>query len=291
MSTANLLPHLLRPARGGAAGVVIVFAALLTLAAKAGLLGIPLALLVLSWFFKYAYILFDHVVRGVDEPPTLDIQMVNPVNEQRPLGQLIIIAILFAGLTLAANTLPKPLTYSLAAIAVLMLPASVAVLGLEGNVVKAIYPVALAKMISGLGPMYALVLSIIAGYIVAVGLLDKLHPWLPVQVAATLFATLSSFSALGGALYERRHELGLETWHSPERTAERQRVVDQHKSQTTVTEAYGPGPGRATFEGVAGATRLARIAQPRRRGLSLAVPERRILARPPLRQSPDRRLC
>jgi hypothetical protein len=36
---------MLRPARGGAAGVVVVFAILLTIAAKAGLLGIPLALI------------------------------------------------------------------------------------------------------------------------------------------------------------------------------------------------------------------------------------------------------
>ena len=51
-----------------------------------GFVGIPLAFIVGSWFFKYAYILFDHVVRGVEEPPVLDITMVNPVNEQRPLA-------------------------------------------------------------------------------------------------------------------------------------------------------------------------------------------------------------
>lgn len=69
------LPHLLRPARGGAAGVLVVFAVLLALAAKAGLMGIPLAFVLTSWFFKYAYFLFDHTVRGFDEPPALDISM------------------------------------------------------------------------------------------------------------------------------------------------------------------------------------------------------------------------
>jgi len=88
---SKLIRHLLRPTRGGAAGVVVVFAFLLVLAGRAGLIGIPMALLVISWFFKYAYILFDHTVRGFDEPPTLDIQMVNPVNEQRPLGQVLIL--------------------------------------------------------------------------------------------------------------------------------------------------------------------------------------------------------
>jgi amino acid transporter len=79
----NLL-HLVRPARGGAIGGVIVFAVLLTLGGKPALIGIPAALISLSWFFKYAYIVFDHGVRSLDEPPALDIAMLNPVDEQRP---------------------------------------------------------------------------------------------------------------------------------------------------------------------------------------------------------------
>src|SRR6202046_3145667 len=90
----NLLRHLFRPARGGAVAVVVVFAFLLFMAAKASLVGIPLALLVISWFFKYAYILFDHTVRGFDEPPTLDIQMMNPIDEKRPLAQVVILGII-----------------------------------------------------------------------------------------------------------------------------------------------------------------------------------------------------
>src|SRR5882724_3659681 len=92
---SKLLRHLLRPTRGGAAAVVVVFAFLLVLASRARLVGIPLALLVISWLFKYAYILFDHTVRGFDEPPTLDIEMVNPVNEQRPLGQVLILGLIY----------------------------------------------------------------------------------------------------------------------------------------------------------------------------------------------------
>ena len=90
----KLLHHLFRPARGGAAAVIVVFAFLLFLAARAGLIGIPLDLLVTSWFFKYAYVLFDHTARGFDEPPTLDIQMMNPIDEQRPLGQVVILGLI-----------------------------------------------------------------------------------------------------------------------------------------------------------------------------------------------------
>jgi hypothetical protein len=236
---ANLLHHLLRPARGGAAGVVVVFAILLTLAAKAGFAGIPLALILISWLFKYAYVLFDHVVRGVDEPPALDITMVNPLNEQRPIGQIIILAAVGALAKLTAVTLSPVAGTVLAAAALFFLPASVAILGLEGNMLKAVYPVALVRMVTGLGLMYAAVLGIIAGVILALGLAAKLSLWMPVQIAVGMFAVLSIFSSLGGALYERRHELGLETWHSPERTAEKERQADLKQSDSVVTEAYG----------------------------------------------------
>jgi hypothetical protein len=71
------------------------------------------------------------------------------------------------------------------------------------------------------------------------GLAAKLSLWMPVQIAVGMFAVLSIFSSLGGALYERRHELGLETWHSPERTAEKERQADLKQSDSVVTEAYG----------------------------------------------------
>jgi len=54
-----------------------------------------------------------------------------------------------------------------------------------------------------------------------------------------MFGILSMFSVLGGTLYERRDELGIETRRSPERTAERLRLEDLEESEARVTEAYG----------------------------------------------------
>src|SRR5882672_2700838 len=129
--TPKILSHLLRPTRGGAAGVLIVFALLLTVAAKAGLLGIPMAFILTSWFFKYAYILFDHTVRGFDEPPTLDIQMLNPLDEQRPLAQVAILGLIYAAVYFAQATMGPTPARVIAVAAALLLPASVAILGLE----------------------------------------------------------------------------------------------------------------------------------------------------------------
>jgi hypothetical protein len=236
---SNILRHLTRPTRGGAAAVVIVFALLLVAAARAGIAGIPLALILFSWFFKYAYILFDHTVQGFDEPPTLDIQMLNPLDEQRPLAQVLILGLIYLAVKFAYDTMGVAVAIVIAVLATLLLPASVAVLGLEGNILKAAYPVAWVRLVWKLGPMYVLVLAVIAGYSLVIVLLERWEVWIPVQIAIFMFCILSVFSVLGGALYERRHELDLETYHSPERTEERVRAQDRRQSEHEVAEAYG----------------------------------------------------
>jgi hypothetical protein len=219
--------------------VLVVFAFLLYIAAKSGFTGIPLAFILTSWFFKYAYVLFDHTVRGFDDPPALDVQMVNPFNEQRPLAQLLILALICAAVKLTSDHLGTTAAVIVAGAAALLLPASVAVLGLESNILKAAYPVAWVRIVMGLGSMYALVLAIIAGYVLLIVFLFRWELWLPLQIAIFMFCILSIFSTLGGALYERRHELGLETWASPERDQARSDARDLRQSEHIVTEAYG----------------------------------------------------
>ena len=235
----NLLHHLIRPARGGAAAVVVVFAFLLVIAAKGRLVGIPLALLVTSWFFKYAYILFDHTVRGFDEPPTLDIQMMNPIDEQRPLGQVVILGLLGYGVYLTQQQFGTAAAVALAGICLFFLPASVAILGLESNLLKAAYPVYWFNLVRGMGILYGAVLLVIVVYALVLKLLWAFELWLPVEVIIGMFAVLSVFSFLGGALYERRHELNLETWVSPERTAALEHEQIQRENDKLVHEAYG----------------------------------------------------
>jgi hypothetical protein len=70
----RFLRHLRRPARDSSALLIIVFATMLSVSLRAGAYGLyrlPVTLLLVSWFFKYAFVLFDHVVHGFDEPPTL----------------------------------------------------------------------------------------------------------------------------------------------------------------------------------------------------------------------------
>lgn len=127
--------------------MIVIFSLILTIAVQGGLLGIPAIFILTSWFFKYAYILFDHTVWGHDEPPVLDIQMLNPVDEQRPLAQLAIVGLTYGAVRFTANTFGTAPAAVLGGVALLAFPASVAVLGLERNILVAVYPVALARMI------------------------------------------------------------------------------------------------------------------------------------------------
>ena len=235
----KFLPHLLRPTRAAPAAVIVIFSVILAIALHGGLMGIPAIFILTSWFFKYAYVLFDHAVWGYDEPPTLDIQMMNPADEQRPLAQVVILGLIYAAVKFTGATWGTAPAAVLAVLAAFVFPASVAVLGLERNILLAIYPVALARMIRGLGLVYLLTLLAIGGYIVGIGMVMRWVSFLPLEIALAMFGILSMFSVLAGALYERRNELGIETRRSPERTAELARRAEQREHHALVTEAYG----------------------------------------------------
>jgi hypothetical protein len=122
---ARPLEYLSRPLRGSAAGVILVFSVLLTLSARGGLFGIPLGLILMSWFFKYAYILFDHIVWGFKESPHLDIQLLNPLDEQRPLGQCLILGLGAMAVGGAWTSIGPAAGAVLGAVGMLLVPASV----------------------------------------------------------------------------------------------------------------------------------------------------------------------
>src|SRR5262245_1870212 len=134
------LSLLFLPARPTPLVLIASFALGLTLAAKAGLLGIPLALILLSWYFKYAYVVLDTTMRGFDEPPVRSVEMVNPASEQRPLGQLLIILVFYAGTRAAEPLIGSVAVSVLRAAALILLPACVAVLGVSRSVFEAVNP-------------------------------------------------------------------------------------------------------------------------------------------------------
>jgi hypothetical protein len=95
------------------------------------------------------------------------------------------------------------------------------------------------SLVRGLGILYGTVLLVILAYALGLRLLWAFDLWRPVEVTLGMFAVLSVFSFLGGAIYERRHELNLETWVSPERTAALATQQTLRENDRHVHEAYG----------------------------------------------------
>jgi hypothetical protein len=234
-----LLRYLVRPLDGTSLLLIALFTAGFKFGLSGGLYGIIMSLLMLSWFFKYAYVLVDATANGVDKTPVLSAEMLNPVDEQRPLAQVIICA----GVGWLAHTLGGWPGIFVAVIGLLYLPASVAVLGASSRAIDAVNPLALTRVITGLGGYYLLILGVVVVYALAIVMVWRLDAWISLQIAFLLFCVLSIFTLLGGALYERRHVLGLEATHTPERKAERAERERSRERARALDEVYAEARG------------------------------------------------
>ena len=240
--------YLAAPARGVPLTLVFVFALGLALATKVGLLGLPLALMLTSWTFKYAFVSFDAVSRGFDQLPVLSVDMINPANEQRPLGMLLI-ALVFYGATAAlAPRVGETITTILRGCALALLPASLVTLGITSRLIDAINPGLLVQFIRRLGVDYLVLIGLVLGVGAMIDALSSLNLWLTAQIAILLYAILALFCLMGGIVYQRRASLGLDAWHSPERTAARDAREDARRLDRDMDELYGHWRGGAYDE-------------------------------------------
>jgi hypothetical protein len=96
----------------------------------------------------------------------------------------------------------------------------------------------LTRLVKGLGIWYPAALGVIAAYAVLTFFWWQWMPWMILRLIEPLFAILSIISMLGGAVYTRRHELGIEAWHSPERREERRLREDLKKNEQVVDLAF-----------------------------------------------------
>jgi hypothetical protein len=213
--------YVLFPFKGGALALLITFTLGFVLALHAGLAGLPLGVALLSWFFKYCFILLDAIVTGAHEPPVLSMEMVNPLNEQRPLAQALIIA---AGvtLTLELERHAGPVAgWACGSVLLLLLPASIASLGMSGSAWRAAWPPELWSIVHAVGRDYLVLLVAIPGLALLLLALGHFDPPIWMLIAGGQLAFLLAFALIGSVLHEHRLELGIEHQTLHERIAER----------------------------------------------------------------------
>lgn len=241
MTPRSFLRYLLLPATPVGLLLIAFMTLGLALVGAAGWLGVPMGILLLSWLFKYAYVLLEQVAHGAHEPPVLSIEMLNPAAQLRPWLLLIIIGAVYLGLraldaalgAVGRNGSAVVLTpavhamvfASLQALAFAALPACIAVLGIAQEAWQALNPLALWQVVRALGASYLAIVAVLLLYGAGLALLGAHHAlpqWL--DNALLVFAGLSVFSLIGGSVFEARDAIGLEAIHAPERAAQRARA-------------------------------------------------------------------
>ncbi|HEY5807817.1 MAG TPA: hypothetical protein VIT67_07605, partial [Povalibacter sp.] len=162
LAAASILKFVSMPLKTAPMLVIVVFSALLLLAMKASLLGIPLAAVLLTGFCNYSFILLDSVADNAAEPPVLSIEMMNPVSGQRTLILLIIIGVLIAAAHSGAIWLGGWFYLLSAIVSAMILPAMIAVQAVTGSALQALNLRAGFALIWRLGSDYLLIVAFMA---------------------------------------------------------------------------------------------------------------------------------
>jgi pentatricopeptide repeat protein len=213
----DLLRVILVPFQATSLILIGVFAFLLTFFELGGIYGIFASLIIQIWVVKYCYVLVEHIADGALEPPVMSTDTLSPF-EIRPWVQL---AIIIAGAMLCMK-IGGVAGLLLGCVLLALLPASIAVLGVGEPFYQAVNPLMLFRLVRGLGPYYLLILGSIAVYSGILQLLRALDVWSLIFHAVGLVCEISFFALIGGCMYLRRHQLGIEPSRSPERAAARE---------------------------------------------------------------------
>jgi hypothetical protein len=218
--------------------LVATVSLLLGLALKAGVFGIPMIAILVSWFFKYCFMLLDHAAEGRPGAPVLTPEAANPVGEMRPLAYVLLIATFYFATRALGQATDVSIASGLRLAALGVLPAIVAVHAMTGSWSEALNPRTCAVTIRRLGWGYVWIVAVAAAcwWLGRAIVVDAMGLSMLLRTAMLMLVWLMLFSIIGGTLHARRAELGFEPEHSPERDQrrhdrerdrERDRFVDQ----------------------------------------------------------------
>jgi hypothetical protein len=217
--------YLLMPFRSVSLILVATFVILWKFAFMAGIFGIPLDLILVSWFFKYCYALLDTVVAGHEELPVMSVEMLNPVDEQRPLFQAIMVSLGFIVCWWLYRAAGPIAGLGLGAVLLSALPATVGLLAISDSWVHALSPVAIGRLMKGMGWNYVGVLAVTLGGALLIAFLAQTLDSMLLILALSHLTFIAMFCYIGGAIFEHRVELQLDTRTHGDRLAERE---DRH---------------------------------------------------------------
>lgn len=235
--------------------VAAVFGLLLALSEAAGVLGLPLLILLRLAGIRYGYTLLRAVAQGRRHLPVPDVESMNPVGEFAVVLHSLFFSLL-AVLLVNSSLLGSGAGIEAVRIAgVLALaaayPASAAMLALTGELGAAFSPRAVTSLVTLLGRRYWLLLAGCAAVLVAYAAVVRLPmPRLlamPLDHALTVWAGLAVFALIGSELRAHRHLLDIPGEREPE--AERRERERPIAWQQILDRAYGSIRSGLTAQG------------------------------------------
>jgi hypothetical protein len=181
----------------------------LTFLLKAGLLAIPGALILATWYCKYSFAFLDALVAGQTEAPVLSVEMIMAsLEEFRFLLPLILSIVAFFAFGAARYFVGPIPAVLLALLMLLVLPAIIAVQGWTGRLSHSLDLLVGLRMARALGIDYLWVVGCI-GALAALCAIAAVVPGsvLILRVTVSLYAWLGAIAVIGGALCANRQTL------------------------------------------------------------------------------------
>jgi hypothetical protein len=211
MSATQLLRYALWPLKTASLLVIIVFSLLLWLAKGAVLLGLPLAIALVTGFANYSLVFLDSIADGAAEPPVLSVEMMNLVNAGRAVLLLAVIVLLMVLPHAIGVFGGRGLEIAGLLLAAAVLPAMIAMQAITGSTMQMLNVRGGAHLIARLGSDYFMLVAAAAG---AAGLCSYMFQAtdLPtvIRIAVAMLLCLTIFAMIGGVLHERHADLGID---------------------------------------------------------------------------------
>lgn len=208
MKSGSLLRYLAYPANLASIIFIVFDSLLLTAASYVGWMGIPLALIMLTWFLKYGLVTVEHITWQQPEEPVLSVEMIHPLEQQKSIVLLVVVGEFSAAFWAAQYWFGNVIGAVIGIAAIMLLPAVVAVQVATDSAIRALDPRQWWRLLRWLKGDYLLVIAAIVVYWLVAWLLlftvvAEAMPRL-LTCALLMFGWLSVLSLLGGAILERR---------------------------------------------------------------------------------------
>jgi hypothetical protein len=222
--------------------VAASYGLLLRVAIEAGLLGIPLRVMVSLSLWRYSYEVLRQVARGSRHLPPPGIESMNPVGEFSLVLHFafwFLLNVLVVTTPYLGDGLAAPLRWIALAIVLLPFPASAAIMGITRSLPAAVNPGDIATVIRVLGRGYLQLLALCVGLAIFTAVAQSVFggSWLVILAdVVSVWALLAFFAATGAAVGERRADFDLPG--EIETRLERDERHRQDDWQKTLDRAY-----------------------------------------------------